>query len=70
MVLTQKWNYFTFIAGVIEWEEVLPKIQYHYMPSCEIEWDYRIFDIKSLNTLLKSDIQRLQEAYEEFDDWD
>ena len=49
---------------------VLPKIRYHYMPSCEIEWDYRIFDIKSLNTLLKSDIQRLQEAYEEFDDWD
>ena len=40
------------------------------MPSCEIEWDYRIFDIKSLSTLLKSDIQRLQEAYEEFDDWD
>lgn len=49
---------------------VLPKIRYHYMPSCKIEWDYRRFDIKSLNTLLKSDIQRLQEAYEEFDDWD
>lgn len=49
---------------------VLPKIRYHYMPSCEIEWDYRRFDIKSLNTLLKSDIQRLQEAYEEFDNWD
>ena len=47
---------------------VLPKIQHRYMPLFEIEWDYRIFDIKTLNALLKYDVQKLQDAYEDFEE--
>ncbi|MGN0179417.1 MAG: plasmid pRiA4b ORF-3 family protein [Monoglobaceae bacterium] len=46
---------------------ISPKFQYRYMPLCEIEWDYRRFDIEILNALLKSDVQKLQDAYENFE---
>lgn len=47
---------------------VLPKFQPHNMSFCTAEWDYRRFDIELLNVFLKGDVQRLQEAYEEFED--
>lgn len=34
------------------------------------ERNYRRFDAETINALLKGDVQRLQEAYEEFEDWD
>lgn len=49
---------------------VLPKIQYRYMSLCEIEWDYRRFDIENLNALLKGEVQKLQYTYEDFEEWD
>lgn len=44
---------------------VLPKFKYHDILD-EIEWDYRKFDIDTLNALLKGEIQQLQAAYEDF----
>lgn len=34
------------------------------MPLCEAEWDYRRFDIETLNALLKGEVQQLQDTYE------
>ena len=49
---------------------VLPKYEHHYIPLCEAEWDYRRFDIETLNALLKYDVQKLQDAYEDFEEWE
>lgn len=43
---------------------VLPKFEPHSMPFCTAEWDYRRFDIETLNALLKGEVQQLQDAYE------
>lgn len=47
---------------------ILPKFEFRYMPSYKMEWDYRRFDIENFNALLKGDIQRLQDAYEDFEE--
>lgn len=47
---------------------VLPKYEHHCIPLCEAEWDYRRFDIETLNTLLKGEVQQLQYAYEDFEE--
>ena len=47
---------------------ILPKFEFRYMPGCKMEWDYRRFDIENFNALLKGDIQRLQDAYEDFEE--
>ena len=44
---------------------VLPKFEPHSMPFCTAEWDYRRFDIETINALLKGEIQQLQDAYED-----
>lgn len=44
---------------------VLPKFEPYSMPFCTAEWDYRRFDIETINALLKGEIQQLQDAYEE-----
>lgn len=44
---------------------VLPKFEPHSMPFCTAVWDYRRFDIKTINALLKSEIQRLLDVYED-----
>ena len=49
---------------------VLPKYEHHYIPLHEVEWDYRRFDMETLNALLKYDVQKLQDAYEDFEEWE
>lgn len=58
------------LAGYIEQIDktnILPKY-YDFELDREIEWDYRKFDLKSWNVLYKSDIEKIQETYEDFDD--
>lgn len=43
----------------------LPQVCHNFM-DMEIEWDYRDFDIKICNALLKGEIEQIQFAYEEY----
>lgn len=56
------------LAGIIEETDktgILPQVCDNFLDE-EIEWDYRDFDIKICNALLKGEIEQIQFAYEEY----